>query len=256
MIALIAALWLTPPPDTSTASLQQLLTRVVAVGADSGKFLSIDIDTVPSADPAARLVNDHRVAFHYLIVNSMEPWNLFKEVSPLAPPDQRRAIVIRNLLADSAIRTSLIELNGMATGRQLAASHRRSVSAALVQMIAARFFYPRGIADGRIRVSRCEVINGAPDLGPRRDRTVEAFAFEVLSTHRDAQDLNRDFSAATEAVQPIAAQPLSKDAMLATAQRRMYDLMEQSGGLKSVLRAAYVSQQAAWPFQVPEWASK
>ena len=256
MTLLLTVLLLATPPDTIDVELRRILTASVRIEVLEGRYVSIVTDSLPEADPAAPLVNGHRLVFDYLLTNAQPPQRLFAGVEATAEPEARTRRFIENVLGDSATRAALAAYY-QSLHRNPAPLANRSpetvIPEARALTIASRFFHPARIVGDTVQIYRCAGINGLAALGSDRDLLFEAFAFESILYADSAAALSRDYEAARNHVQRYAGAEGAAPAALQRAQADMYRAMAQSEGLRTVLRSAYMAWHGSLPFRVPEW---
>ena len=67
MFWFLSAMVLAVPSDTLEFEIRRMLLASVHIEAVEGRYLGLEIDSLPDTDPAARLVNDHRLILNYLL---------------------------------------------------------------------------------------------------------------------------------------------------------------------------------------------
>lgn len=139
---------------------------------------------------------------------------------------------------------------------------RRVVSESQLMTIAGRFFHPVLTRQRSVSFYRCAGINGIQELGAGRIPQVEAFVFWGLapaifdadSATATARELDSDFARAKATFRSAVEQGDYLPASFASARDALYMEMSNSGALRSLLRDAYVREDAWLPFVVKGWS--
>jgi hypothetical protein len=243
----------------SPDDLREALQASVRVSFTDGRFVNVQVDTVPSTVSGASLINRYPRMYAYLVQHQLAPERLFDGVTATA--DDPRLVLIANLLADSgATRTFLSYLTSVTASAGAKAGPVPMVAEREVLHVAARFFHPVVMGPKQVAFFRCAGINGMQGLGLSRNQAIEAFAFWGLapaifdadSSSDVARALDAEFAEAKAGFR-LAAQAASTPEQVERATAELYAAMERSAALRRILREAYGRAAPDLPFSVHEW---
>jgi hypothetical protein len=232
----------------------QLVTAQTQVGLRTG--YSKEVDTLPTAHPLASFVRENRRLLTFLVQHT-PAFRIDTLLDRETTPEARQTRFAAALWRDSAFQTAfrpLVARYLMSRGGALVGyappTARPTITERDYLRVAVRFFDPFVNADGGLSTHVCTALNALEELGPPRNRVLEALAFEaILSdiTRGGDSRLERDFRPARRLMNRLDLGE-APEMRVRRAQGVLWGALTAGSELRTILREAYAARAAYLPF--------
>jgi hypothetical protein len=232
----------------------RLVTAQTQVGLRTG--YSREVDTLPSAHPLGPFVRDNRRLLTFLVQHT-PAFRVDTLLDRETTPDGRQTRFAAALWADASFQTAFRPLvaryltaRGGALVGYVPPAARPTVTLRDFLRVAVRFFDPFVDAEGGIRTHVCTALNALDELGPPRDRVLEALAFDAIlgDIMRGADSrIERDFRPARGLMNRLDL-GATAEVRVRRAQGVLWGALTTGPELRAVLREAYQARAAYLPF--------
>lgn len=245
-------------PELRRAAEQIFRTRLVTVQTQVGlrTGYSHEVDTLPSAHPLARFVRENGRLLTFLVQHA-PAFRVDTLLERETTPEGRQTHFAAALWADSAFKAAFRPLvarylasQGGALVGYVPAAARPQITTRDYLRVAVRFFDPFVNPEGGLGTHVCTALNALDELGPPRDRVLEALAFHAIlddMTRGAASRIERDFRPARRLMNRLDLGE-SHDIQLRRAQGVLWGALTTGPELRAVLLAAYRARAAYLPF--------